>query len=48
MPTPTQKEWRNLSTTAKSLTPHEVMTRMMWCLATMVSQTNPDGSAKGS
>lgn len=48
MPTPTFQEWRVMSTRTKGLVPGDVMTRMMWCLATMVTGTNPDGTAKGS
>lgn len=48
MATPTFSEWRTMSTNVKGLRPGDVMTRMMWCLATMATQVNPDGTAKGS
>lgn len=48
MATPTFSEWRNLTTMAKKIKPTDITTRMVWCLATMVTQTNPDGTPKGS
>ena len=48
MPSPTYSEWRQVSSNVKGLIPSELKTRQLWCLACLVTQTNPDGSAKGS
>ena len=48
MPTPTQQQWRILSTNANGLVPSTIRERQLQALATYVTGTNPDGTARGS
>jgi len=44
VPSPTQSEWRILSTQTKGLIPDQIRFRQLRALSTFVSGTNPDGS----